>query len=373
MTCCVRLGASLKHRLGGLALLTSVLFVVGGCPIGNAPSTLDEPGNNSIRNATALPNQPAEEWTFRGTIDSGTDIDVYSLGTLDAGDRLFIDVQTTRGDLDPVAAVFDEQEDLVAFNDDRGTDTTSAADLNPQLDVILPGDVGQAYLGLIAYPGTTTNGDYEVIIRITRAVGMPTRTTQLVYLNWAGGQNVSIPNVGTFDLQPFAASDVGLSDGDTEALKDGVQAALASRFAGYNITILNSDDDAEPTGDHSTIHFGGFNRVALGISEQIDTFNVDPTDEAIIFSESYIGAFGATPTLAEMTTALGNTVAHELAHLLGLVHTHDCESLMDSTCSNIALLSLQEFTRAPLDWNVFPFGYQDAEQLLEWVLGLAGP
>jgi hypothetical protein len=136
--------------------------------------------------------------------------------------------------------------------------------------------------------------------------------------------------------------------------------------------LLNSDDDALPADPHSTVYFGGTERSAFAVAEQIDTFNADQTDNAIVFTNSFRNAFTTTPSLQQMATAVGNTTAHEIGHLLGLVHTKDCTGLMDTTCSNDALLGVQVFKLSPLDDSTFPVGMQNAVELIEWAIGLAG-
>lgn len=353
-----------------------------GCPFAPLPTDadpdtgsdgdvpyLDVSGNASLNTATALALDPAGELTFRGSIEGSMDIDVFELGTLSPGDGVFVDVQRTSGDLDPVAAIFDSREYLIAFNDDR---TPDSSNLNPQIDFVLAGDKGMYYLAIIAYPGLSTTGDYEAAVRIDNAVGVPSPQIQIVYLDWDGADKVQIPNVGTFSLPPFSASDVGLSVGQTESLKDRIQAIIEDRYAGFGLLLLNSDDHEKPDVPHSTVYFGSSDRRAFAIAEKIDSYNEDPADDAIVFTESYRDAFGLGVTLEEMAQAIGNTVSHEVAHLLGLVHTQDCDSLMDTSCYNDRLLSPQEFKTAVLDDSVFPFGYQATEEILEWILGLVG-
>lgn len=368
------------RRRPRVALLLSTLapVLLGGCPLptpnkpnnqSSDPLALDKEPNDSLPTATALTFDAGGKLRFTGTIDRAADTDVYALGRLAAGDRIVADVQRVSGSLDAVVAVFDDREYLVATNDDRDPDGN---DLNPLLDIVLRGDEGDYYLGIIAYPGERSTGKYEVALRIERAVGVPDPQAQLVFLNWAGGTNVIIPNVGVYNLSPFSATDVGLPDTVTERLKDRVQEIVAERYAGFDLIVLNSDDDPEPTVAHSTVYFGGRDSQAFAISQQIDTFNADPSDRAIVYTGSYRGAFFVTPTLEQMAQALGNTVAHEVGHLLGLVHTADCNDLMDTTCANERLLGGQDFSTAELDDSVWPWGYQAAREILGWVLGLIG-
>jgi len=45
---------------------------------------------------------------------------------------------------------------------------------------------------------------------------------------------------------------------------------------------------------------------------------------------------------------------------------------MDTTCYNERILSPQWFGTAALDDSIFPFGLQNAPEILSWLLGLAG-
>jgi hypothetical protein len=350
-------------RFAGAAL---ILALPAGCPqpqdAGNGPS-----GSNSTLDTAfdvALDSDGKADLTASRI--SGNDVTFYKIGDVFAGDRVVIDVRATSGNLDAVAAIFDANEDIFAFNDDR---TADGSNLNPLLDVVIRAD-GAYFLGVTPFPGAGTSGAYRVVVSVERGVGMVAPSGQVVYFNWAGGDGITVNNVGTFNLTPFDAADVGLPASQTDALKQRVEEIVADRYKGLNITFASSDRDKEPAVAHSTIEFGGFNRSAFAISEQIDTLNADHSDDSIIFTRSFNGAFSRLPSFEQMAIAIGNTTAHEIGHLLGLIHTKQCTDLMDTTCGNDSLVVPQEFERAPLDNSVFPTGFQDSPELLGWTLGL---
>lgn len=366
-------------RSAGAFLSLLLALSLGGCPVmqptdmppnNNAAPNLDKDGNFSFATATEL-DLSSDSLRFRGRIEGDTDADLFSIGSLNAGDRLRIDVERLDGNLDAVAAVFDADENLLSYNDDRAADNSNR---DPLIDFVLPGDGSREIIfGIVNFSGSGTSGNYEVLVTITRGEGAPDPRGQVVFLDYRGGTNIQIPQVGVFDLLPFDAADFGPTfRSRTAEIKDNIEAIVKDRYVEFNLLLLNSDDHPKPAVPHSTIYFGESDARAFAISEQIDTLNQDLEDDAIVFTESYRDAFSGTPTVAEISNAVGNTVAHEIGHLLGLVHTADCGELMDATCGNDRILSKQTFGTARLDTFVFPVGNQDALLLLEWVLGLAG-
>ena len=379
---CGALAGALRRSPSGLVagLLTlPLLLLCCGCPAvapadgsdANTPSATNDPlskASTALRLAAGN-----DQKQFRGSITSDAQVDVFDLGMLAPGDHLIADIQRVSGSLDPVAALFDSNDNIVAYDDDRSQD---GSDLNPLMDIIMPNDTddsGEYYLGIIAYPGDNTAGGYQATVTVQRQAGTLTPHAQTVYLDWRGGTNLTVKNVGVFTLLPFSATQVGFPDNQSATLKSRVKAIVQERYAQFNMTILSSDNGAPPTTPHSTIYFGGQDAQAFAISEDIDTFNANPSDNSIVFTQGFLSAFVVQPTLEEMAQAIGNTVAHEIGHLLGLVHTADCQDLMDTTCYNERLLSAQEFGTAVLDKSIFPFGFQEAPEILGWVLGLVSP
>ncbi len=362
----------MKRTLPFVIAMLALLPALTGCPTPFDPTGadtpyLDEANNGTFKDATALPLSDTRSLRFRGEISAEGDVDVYDLGTLAVGDRVTVDVQAVGNVLDPIMAIFDADENLQALNDDRVADGT---DLNPYLDFVIRGKGGAYFLAIAAFPSSRTTGSYEVGVEIDVDAAVALPEPAVVFFDWDGG-NVSNPSLGQYSLVPFDAAQVGLSSSDTEELKDRVQDVVADRYSAYNFLLYNSDDDDVPAVPHATIYFGGNSHYAFALSEHIDVMNAQKEDVAIVFTRAFDGAFIRDLTLAEMGTAMGNTVAHEIGHLMGLVHTSDCLALMDSTCSNESLLLNQQFKRAPIDDGTFPIGWQDAAELLGWMLGLS--
>ena len=367
-----------RGLVAGLLSLPLLLLCCGGPALtpasssdGNTPSTANDPlskASTALRLAAGN-----DQKQFRGSLTSSGQVALFGLGMLSPGDHLIADIQRASGNLDPVAALFDSNDNIVAYNDDRSED---GSDLNPLIDIIMPNDTddsGEYYLGIIAYPGDSSAGDYQATVTVQRQAGTLTPHAQTVYLDWRGGSNITVKNVGVYTLLPFSATQVGFPNDQSAALKSRVQAIVRERYTHFNMTVLSSDDGPPPATPHSTVYFGGRDAQAFAISEDIDTFNANPSDNSIVFTQGYLSAFVVQPTLEEMAQAIGNTVAHEIGHLLGLVHTADCQDLMDTTCYNERLLSAQQFGTAVLDTSIFPFGSQESPEILGWVLGLVSP
>ncbi len=357
-------------------VVSLALLACCGCPISQPPSSTENPPlldaatNAKFQSATAISLPSSGQLQFQSRIDTATDLDLYSLGQLGPGDEVYADVQATTANLDLVAAVFDANQDVVYYNDDR---TADSSDVNPLINFIIRGSTGTYYLGVTPYYTNTITGAYTVDLKITRNQAVPSPEAQIVFLNWAGGTNIAIPNVGAFDLPPFDAADLGPTFVNRTAdMKTRVEQIVADRYAGFDLILKDSDHDPVPTEPHSTVYFGGFSQDAFAISQQIDEYNQDHSDDLIVFTDSYQGQFSHTPTFEEMATAIGNTVSHEIGHLLGLVHTADGSDLMDSSAGNDRLLTTQDFKTAHLDPKVFPVGFQASRDLLTWILGLVG-
>lgn len=309
---------------------------------------------------------------LEGRVASAGDLDVYLLGPLSAGDRLFVDTRTSGSSLDVSVAVFDDAERLMYANDDRGG--SPARNLDAIVDFVVRRSSDRFYLvvtdSAFATPGTRT-GDYEVDISVEMGDSVPPLVEQVLLLDFSGGA-VNLDTLEAMTLTAFDAGDISsIYDGDTETLKTVIRETMEQNFERFNITITTSDDPPPPDASIvSTIFFGGFNGGVFGVADGVDLYDLDTCDDAIIFVETFRPrAFFVTPNAEELGVAIGNVAAHEAGHLLGLNHVDNDAAIMDDQSAADAFIEDQEFMTATLSNDIMPIGTQDAVLLLDLIVG----
>ncbi len=310
---------------------------------------------------------------LQGAVERFGDLDVYSLGAMAAGDRIIIDLDSITGSLDPSMALFDSQAALFTDNDDEDFEH---GNLDSYIDEIVrhDGDPYHLVVGHSAFAafGSDT-GNYVVNIVIERAHPVPPPVRQVFLLDFEGGDpgadNLLLDTVPAFDA---AAIDETYA-GQDKRIKAGIVATFLENFEEFDVVVATDPADLPPGELFSTVMLGGRSSIAFGISEAVDHYNADHGDRAVIFTESFTPArFTFTPTVEEIALAIGNIAAHEAGHLLGLNHVTDPSALMDGVSPADVFVSDQDFTIAPLSDDILPIGNQDAVQLLEEIIGLAG-
>ena len=105
----------------------------------------------------------------------------------------------------------------------------------------------------------------------------------------SGPRPASRSVLGTFTLAPFDAADISsIYTDQTNSFKTTIRSIMQQNFERFNVIIQTSDDPLPPAGvEYTSLHFGGFNSSAFGMAENVDLYNADFCDDAIIFTESF--------------------------------------------------------------------------------------
>lgn len=337
----------------GTTAETDTYLFADPVPLDNSRNQEDE----SVESTQALTLIAGLEYSFGGTIAAPGDVDILDLGRMDAGDELVVDVFGIDG-LDPVAAILDSKFNLVYINDDRSV-FAEVFDAGMSL-TIRHGD-SPYYLMVASSPKSDTAGEYNVQVTWTPKV----KTLQAVLLNFEGAWDVAISNRTPVDVPAFRASSISPTlAGRTDELVATVLDHVRRDFAGLNVLIVADSEDIPTDQVYSTIHFGLHGDDLLGIAQNVDEFNKQPVQEAIVFTESFKMFNRLNPSFDEYAQALANVTSHEIGHLFGLVHTADVMGIMDTTASAVQVLHDKSFSLSPLGRTVAPMGFQDSPAML---------
>jgi len=228
----------------------------------------------------------------------------------------------------------------------------------------------QVYLG-VTPPNGGSGGAFHYAVRRTGGQAVPAARQQTVWLNFEPGSSVRVHSRSGISFAAFDGVMLGERyEGHSETIKQAIVQAMQEDYAGYNVVILSSDDGPPPDEPHSILHFGGLDPGLLGLADNVDNYNQDETQNAIVFIETFARFDVMRLEPEEMGQMIGNVASHELGHLLGLYHTLDPDDTMDTTGTAWDLAEDQLFLRTQLDPTVFPVGQENSPALLAQTLGL---
>lgn len=279
-------------------------------------------GNNNVAQPVAWRNDVAQ---IVDELFPFGDFDRYDLGPFKTGDRL-------RFSLDPARL----RVGLLLINAETATildgldgnaprrwsfEYTFRADAHAHL-FVGPGHMRLPPVEILPIP---THGSYRVTLTVTgRNVALPLPRPQAVVIDFNGGMDMRYfgrpIRIPPFDTTGYHK---GLA-GNDDLVKKNAIAEMRQVFSGYNLNIVSSDDSA-PDGPASRVYVSvpGFFQVgaavfAGGQVAYIDFGNRDPQDVAVVSSRPT-----PRPEAAALGRRLGQLAAHEIGHLVGLVHQQD--------------------------------------------------
>lgn len=345
-------GCAFEASSSGTPSVTSIPDLVSG--LDSKPSTSSNTGSIGASSGATSSTQ-----TLRGVVSGKGDYAFHNLGASVPGDAWTLTGATFGMTGTVVAAFFDAEDNLLM---------RKLVSPGGSLEHIVREATNPLQVAVMPYgSGAVT---YDLTARRTPNSTIPAPNRQVVLLNFAGGQGVKIHTRGAVSFGAFDAGRIDPRfDGRTAELKSLILDAMREDYADFQVDFYTSDDSIAPSGAYSTIHFGAGVDGLLGLADSVDNYNADPSQAAIVYTNSFAIYQTMQMDLEAMAMMIANVASHELGHLLGLYHTADPDDVMDTTASAWELTKDQAFGRAVLEPSVFATGYEDSPMLLEHGVG----
>lgn len=344
----------------GKHYLIATVVVVAGCvpgeivPVGGLGNLVTA---SSIEPATANGNSKV----MNGDLSRAGDYALFELEGFAAGKSVRIEAtnRSAPGSLLTIA-LFDQDMNLLR----RGV-----VDTRIGMQHLFCADADAVFVGVIG-ANAFARGAFEIRLVEEADFGVPAPETQRVYLNFAETRGVGVQSRDPYDMPAFHGSLLGSAySNDTAFIKDLIINQIRADYAGYDVEIYTSDDGVIPEEPYSAIHFGGYDSALLGLADNVDQYNENPSQDAVVYVETFAGFEYLEMYPEEIAMMIANVASHELGHLLGLYHTKDPADVMDTTATAWELTENQGFVRAALEPSVFPIGYENSPQLLAQIVG----
>ena len=391
-----------------------VLIAVSAAAVGCAPSSIievlsaagpdrDPDGDGSLATARPLAFVNETAWVAAGiAVDESVpglvrqmlglqrgnfapargEVDIFSLGELDAGDEIGVTLLSVAkplgqllagSDQSVVAMLLDADEAIVGFPEARGVTIENPG---PYFIAIAPLVVGVPY---------------DLIVGRRRDRPQPAPARQIVLLEFGGVTELDLlvpvgltpVHVGSVPAFDAAAMDASLASTD-EIIKETMRQSVEAIYADYNVIAVTDRAVAEGLGPYATLVvtsapatevLTASNVSTIGIEPRLDFENVDRSDVGLVFA----GLLAVRPTILGGPHAIGVSAglvaAHELGHAMGLLHVEESSGGLMRPVVAVDALTAGELwprlVRARL--SEMRVGIQDAPAYLARVLGRRDP
>ena len=342
----------------GITSLIDAVSVVGDTDTAGSPT--------SSVGSPALPTAQSQNvpTTLSGSVVAKGDYRLFEAGAGTTGDEWIVR-PTASSDTSFLVVLFDADHELLR---------RELISPRTTLEHVVRTATPTIYVGVTPANGSD-GGNFSFVVTHRASVPVPAPSQQVVWLNFAGGSDVHIQARSGLSFPALDAAVVNPQyAGQSAVLKSAIVAAMREDYAAYNVVILSSDEGPAPGGPYATIQFGGNDARLLGLADNVDQYNADPGQTAMVYVEAFADYETMELSADEMGQMIGNTASHELGHLLGLFHTQKPVDLMDTTGSAWDLATDQSFTTGALEPSVFPTGSENSPaRLAETVGDKAGP
>ena len=322
-------------------------------------------------------------------VDPDASRQVFDIGPVSAGDRVFASFVTTPGfteTTNPLGSyglmLLNATQEIFAWF--QRLDEQDFVLFTPNSKLVVAEDTTNFYV--------VTDGGNSVNIKIQRQTNLNAPRAQRVLVRFdgatdvgvAGNPAINIPEFDAADFNQYFAVSPNWGGAQTETIKTELMKQLRAQYVGYNVTFVSTDEIAAdpslaPVTPYQSIYIGGFDLFLYGLADYVDPRNDTATGSAIVYASSVaiVGATGGFNSPANtpetLGFALGNVAAHECGHLLGLRHTDVAADLMaiGGVLDPTEMLSFQanELSASEQIDNLPPIGTQNAPKLLEQTVG----
>lgn len=357
-----------------VACCGALVALAAGCDTGIDPVLLFFPQTreaidltHSSRSTTSFAAAPlltfdaSRQILARGRITSPDNYQVVNIGPVESGRQIEVQVESLDRGFDPAVGIFDEAESCLFINDDR----VYRRQLDAYAKITIPQYSSDCYVVIAASPASETVGDFMLTVRDVSIQSPPQPEPQVIYLDFNGGEKVRIASNAPIDVPPFSGA---MIDADLESQTDLLIELLVERvrydFEPYDVVVLSSHESPPPVEKYSSVYMGSYNSHLLGIADNVDSFNAEPVQDAIVFVDTFEVFLGLDPSIEDLVDALANVTSHEIGHLLGLQHTRDSAGIMDTSATLRQMMVAQSFRTSALHPETFVIGRQDAPRTL---------